>query len=91
MAVGGGFSYGPLGMSHHATEDLAMMRALPNMKVLAPNDPSEAALATLAIAAAPGPCYLRLGRSGEPRVHADMPRFETRPRHREPDRATMSH
>ena len=69
-AVGGGFAYGALGFSHHATEDLAVMRALPNMTVVAPGDPVEAALATRAVAAAPGPCYLRLGRSGEQRIHA---------------------
>ena len=35
-SIGGGFSYGQLGMSHHATEDLSIMRALPNMTVVAP-------------------------------------------------------
>ncbi len=39
VAVGGGFSYGPLGMSHFATEDLAVMRAMPGMAVVAPSDP----------------------------------------------------
>lgn len=42
IAVGGGFSYGQLGMSHHATEDIAVMRAMPNMRVYVPADPSEA-------------------------------------------------
>jgi transketolase len=69
VAVGGGFAYGSLGMTHHATEDLAVMRALPGMVVVAPGDPIEAALATRAIAALPGPCYLRLGRAGEATVH----------------------
>ena len=69
VAVGGGFSYGPLGMSHHATEDLAIMRVLPEMIVVAPGDPMEAAMATAAVAAHPGPCYLRLGRAGEPIIH----------------------
>ena len=70
VAVGGGMCYGSLGVTHHATEDLAMMRALPNMLVVAPGDPVEAALATRAVAAHGGPCYLRLGRAGEPRVHS---------------------
>src|SRR5262249_6994274 len=39
VAVGGGLSYGSLGMPHHATEDLAVMRALPNIRVVAPGDP----------------------------------------------------
>jgi transketolase len=69
VAVGGGFAYGALGMTHHATEDLAIMRALPRMTVIAPGDPLEAERATDAIARIPGPCYLRLGRAGEPRVH----------------------
>lgn len=69
VAVGGGFVYGSLGMSHHATEDLAIMRALPNMTVIAPGDPVEAAGATRALIEWPGPCYLRLGRAGESTVH----------------------
>lgn len=69
VAVGGGLAYGSLGPSHHATEDLAIMRALPGIAVIAPGDPVEAASLTRAIADYPGPCYLRLGRAGEPRVH----------------------
>jgi transketolase len=69
VAVGGGYAYGALGMTHHATEDLAIMRALPGMTVVAPGDPLEAEEATRAVAALPGPCYLRLGRAGETRVH----------------------
>lgn len=60
VAVGGGFSYGQLGMSHFATEDLAIMRALPGMRVIAPASKWEAAEATKAILAEGGPCYLRL-------------------------------
>lgn len=69
VAVGGGLSYGSLGPTHHAVEDLAILRALPEMTVVAPGDPLEAAGATRAIALHSGPCYLRLGRGGEPRVH----------------------
>ena len=58
--VGGGFAYGPLGMTHHAVEDLAIMRVLPGMVVVAPGDPFEVEQATRAIVAQPGPCYLRL-------------------------------
>lgn len=68
VAVGGGFSYGQLGMSHFATEDLAILRALPNMMVVAPSDPWEAAELTRQMAAKPGPKYLRLdkGKAGLP-------------------------
>lgn len=70
VAVGGGFAYGPLGMSHHAIEDLGVMRMLPELLVVAPGDPAEARAATQALAKYEGPCYLRLGRAGEPPVHA---------------------
>jgi transketolase len=69
VAVGGGFSYGALGMTHHATEDLAILRSLPEMAVIAPGDPAETDAATRAAAAGIGPVYLRLGRAGEPAVH----------------------
>jgi transketolase len=69
VSVGGGFAYGSLSVTHHATEDLAVMRALPGMVVVAPGDPGEARAATRAITAYPGPCYLRLGKAGEPTVH----------------------
>jgi transketolase len=69
VAVGGGLAYGALGATHHATEDLAILRALPQMVVVAPGDPVETEAATRAVAAHPGPCYLRLGRAGEAKVH----------------------
>ena len=75
VSVGGGLAYGALGASHHATEDLAIMRALPNMTVVAPGDPAEAEAATRAVASIAGPCYLRLGRAGEPPVHREPIRF----------------
>ena len=71
VAVGGGFAYGALGMTHHATEDLAIMRSLPNMLVVAPGDPVEAKLATQALVEYDGPGYLRLGKAGEPKIHQD--------------------
>jgi len=76
VAVGGGFAYGALGMTHHATEDLAILRSMPGMVVVAPGDPIETELVTGAIVAQPGPCYLRLGRAGEPTVHTSRPEFE---------------
>lgn len=76
VAVGGGFAYGALGMTHHATEDLAIMRSLPNMLVVAPGDPVEAKLATQAIIEHEGPCYLRLGKAGESKVHQTEPDFK---------------
>jgi transketolase len=69
VSVGGGFAYGSMGATHHATEDLGVMRMLPNMVVVAPGDPVETEAATRAIVDYPGPCYLRLGKAGEPVVH----------------------
>ena len=63
VAVGGGFSYGQLGMSHFATEDLAILRALPGMTVVAPSDPWQAYALTRQLHAAGGPRYLRLDKS----------------------------
>ena len=76
VCVGGGFVYGSLGMSHHATEDIAMMRALPDVTVVAPGDLVEAACATRAIYETPGTCYLRLGRGGEKQIHEKIDNFE---------------
>lgn len=75
ICVGGGFVYGSLGMSHHATEDLAVMRALPGVTVFAPADAMEAAAVTKAAAALPGTCYIRLGRGGEPKVRESISDF----------------
>lgn len=68
VAVGGGFSYGQLGMSHFATEDLAILRALPDMTVVAPSDPWQAHELTRQMHARGGPGYLRLdkGQAGLP-------------------------
>lgn len=76
VCVGGGFVYGSLGMSHHATEDIAALRALPNVTVLCPGDLVEAAEATKAIAKHQGTCYLRLGRGGEKRIHDKIDDFQ---------------
>jgi transketolase len=63
VAVGGGLSYGPLGMSHFATEDLAILRSLPQLTVVAPSDPWQAYALTRQMHAARGPQYLRIDKS----------------------------
>ena len=68
VSVGGGMSYGALGASHFATEDLGIMRMLPGMTVVAPGDPVEVEALLPQIVAQKGPFYLRLGRDGEPRL-----------------------
>jgi transketolase len=69
ICVGGGFCYGAAGATHHATEDLGVMRMLPGMTVIAPADPIEARHATRALVEYAGPAYLRLGKAGEPVIH----------------------
>ena len=69
VCVGGGFVYGSLGMSHHATEDMAILRALPGVTVFTPGDPAEVEAVVPEMLRTPGTCYLRLGRGGEPTLH----------------------
>lgn len=76
VCIGGGFVYGSLGMSHHATEDLAVMRALPDVAVFAPADKVEAAAVAKAVVDYPGTCYIRLGRGGEPIVRDEIKDFQ---------------
>lgn len=76
VCIGGGFVYGSLGMSHQATEDIAILRALPDVVVICPGDLVEAEEATKAIANMPGTCYLRLGRGGERRIHNRIDGFK---------------
>lgn len=69
VGVGGGYSYGHLGATHHALEDIAVMRSVPNMTVVCPGDPLEAQAAVHSLCAYDGPSYLRLGKNGEPIIH----------------------
>lgn len=75
VSVGGGYAYGAQGYTHHGIEDLGALRLLPGMRVVAPGDPVETDLAVRAIVDTPGPCYLRLGKAGEPLVHTERPDF----------------
>lgn len=72
VSVGAGFAYGSLGASHHATEDIGVMRTLPNMTVCSPGDPIEAKKITEMSVSHSGPMYLRLGKAGEQIVHEDQ-------------------
>jgi transketolase len=69
VSVGAGYSYGTQGYTHHALEDIAVMRALPNMQVVVPCDAQETTLATKLLARTRFPGYLRLGKNGEPILH----------------------
>jgi transketolase len=80
VSIGGGFSYGALGISHHATEDLAIMRSLPDVVCVAPTGLLEVAEATRTIARAPGTCFLRLDKDHGPDGPGDEPFVLGRPR-----------
>lgn len=73
VAVGGGLAYGALGYSHHAVQDYALMRIMPNMLIAAPGDPMEVRSSMRYLVANPGPSYLRLGKVGEPNLHDKLP------------------
>lgn len=71
VGVGQGLTYGAEGATHHAIEDIAVLSAMPGMTVVCPGDPVETEQLTAQVAGLSGPCYLRLGKSGEPIVHHD--------------------
>jgi transketolase len=71
-----GMAYGELGATHHSIEDLAWTRALANLTVIVPADPSETAQAVRAAAAIDGPVFLRLSRMPVPPVHGPDYVFE---------------
>lgn len=76
VIIGGGVSYGPLGVSHHSTEDIAILRALPNMVVIVPCDNIEAAAATHAMIEHEGPVYYRCGYKNESDIHEGPINFQ---------------
>lgn len=71
VAVGGGLSYAGLGPTHHACEDIAFLRAIPNMQVICPGDAWEVRAAMRAALQQEHPVYIRMGKRGEPKVHAE--------------------
>jgi len=76
VGVGAGFSYGPYGHTHHALEDIGILRTLPNLNIVAPGDPLETQAAVDLAYKSQEPFYIRLGRAGDPAVHADKPHLK---------------
>ena len=74
VAVGGGVAYGSLGYSHHAVQDYALMRCMPNMLIAAPGDPMEVRACLRYLVENPQPSYLRIGKAGEKNYHKDVPK-----------------
>ena len=71
-----GMAYGELGPTHHSIEDLAWTRAIANLTVIVPADPTETAKAVRAAAAMDGPVFLRLSRTPVPAVTSEAHSFE---------------
>lgn len=71
VSCGVGFDYGALGATHHATEDLAIMRAMPNMTIFSPCDAVETKAVTKAALELDGPCFIRNGHGNESVLHGE--------------------
>lgn len=69
VGVGGGFAYGTAGPTHHALQDIAMMRAFPNLDVYCPADPAEMEAVMLTAYRRQRPAYIRIGRSVDAPIH----------------------
>ena len=75
VGTGSGMSYAELGPTHHSCEDMAILRSLPNMTVIAPGDSLELRSALREALKHDGPVYMRIGKRGEPNVHSAEPDF----------------
>lgn len=76
IGSGGGVVYAPLGPTHLAIDDLAIMRAIPNMTIVAPCDANEMGRLMPLTLSHQGPMYIRLGKGGDPIVSTDELPFE---------------
>ncbi len=75
VGTGAGLSYASLGATHHSCEEMGMLRLLPGLAVLAPADSWEVRAALRAALAGTDPVYIRIGKKGEPDIHASEPEF----------------
>jgi transketolase len=75
VGTGSGLSYASLGATHHSLDDLALMRSLPGMRVLAPADALELRSCLRAALASDKPAYIRIGKKGEPVIFVEPPPF----------------
>lgn len=69
IGVSGGVSYGALGTTHHATQDIALMRSIPNIEIFLPADASQMIAMTDYLSQSTEPAYVRMGRGGVPNVY----------------------
>ena len=76
VGTGAGLSYSALGATHHSLDDIAIMRALPNINVVCPSDPVEVKHAIKEALKIKGPTYIRIGKKGEPTVNSENIKFK---------------
>lgn len=76
LGAGGGLLYGLEGVTHQSIEDIAIMRALPNMTVVAPGDLSEAKAIAKESINFKGPLYIRFGKDNPSRIHSSLKNFK---------------
>lgn len=76
VGTGSGLSYSELGPTHHSLEDMAIMRTLPGMRVLAPCDATELRHALHEVLKDDSPTYIRIGKKGEADIHASPPNLK---------------
>lgn len=69
IGMGNGLDYAQSGPTHQPTEDIGMMRSLPNIRVACPADPLEAGALPGVLCKTPSPAYVKLGRGNEPSIH----------------------
>jgi len=75
IGAGGGFVYGSQGATHHAIEEIGILRTLPDMTIISPSDPLETGKAVHASMDLECPVYIRIGRNKEPALHSDEYEF----------------
>lgn len=75
VGTGSGLSYAELGPTHHSLEDMAILRTLPGMQVFAPCDSTELRLVLREVLKGDDPAYIRIGKKGEPAIHAQPPKL----------------
>jgi len=74
VGVGSGLSYAGLGATHHALEDIGVLRSIPNINIVSPADPNELRSLLKNIIKKRKPTYLRLGKKGEKNIYKSIPK-----------------
>ncbi len=72
IGTGSGLSYSELGPTHHSLEDMAILRSIPGLRVLAPADKNELIAQLREAVKFNGPTYIRIGKKGEPNLHTNL-------------------